>query len=408
MAHKDHSFKDAFRVKKGLEVLGGTILHGGVEIEGVANIPDINIDINDGRISSLSARVIDNDPNAEYSTSTGTAYYPLSVIPETHFFDDVRMLQNVHSDGNITNTGTLTTTNITSDSINSTILAGNTLSVYTSSVLIGSVSAKDDVHVYGDLRVDGDVFFNANNSGGTNTINLGDDGNDNVVFKAVIDSDMIPSQNMTHDIGTAEQHWNVVYTHDLSAHGKVYWTGGSSDDIQNIITTLETNSGNWISTNNAVYGNSANWGDTYTTVGTYSGDWEDTHTTVGTYSGDWEDVHSQVQILSTGWQDTYTHMGHNMASWIDTTTVVQNNSASWATGGGGSSDTIGNYENFLHGFDNIEPVNPYATIDIMDTEANILAMTGVETGTLAFATDTNNLYVYNETNIDSWTLLDDN
>ena len=87
------------------------------------------------------------------------------------------------------------------------------------------VSASGDVHVAGDLRIDGDVWFNANNTGGTNTINLGDDSTDSVVFNADIDSDIIPDKNMAYDLGSVNQHWSTLYVHDVSAHGSVSANG---------------------------------------------------------------------------------------------------------------------------------------------------------------------------------------
>ena len=51
---------------------------------------------------------------------------------------------------------------------------------------------------------------------------------------------------------------------------------------------------------------------------------------------------------------------------------------------------------------------PNLRISIQDTEANILARTGDAAGTMAFGTDTNNLYIANTEGFDSWSSIEDN
>ena len=105
--------------------------------------------------------------------------------------------------------------NVTGDTMTGTLNIQDTLSA------TGNVTFDSDLHLQGDLRVDGDVWFNANNTNGTNTINLGDDNTDNVVFNADVNSNIIPDQNMAYDLGSANQHWSTLYVHDVSAHGSV-------------------------------------------------------------------------------------------------------------------------------------------------------------------------------------------
>ena len=51
---------------------------------------------------------------------------------------------------------------------------------------------------------------------------------------------------------------------------------------------------------------------------------------------------------------------------------------------------------------------PNLRISIQDTEENILARTGDTAGTMAFGTDTNNLYIANTEGFDSWSSIEDN
>ena len=69
-----------------------------------------------------------------------------------------------------------------------------------------------NVHVTGNLQVDGDA---------SGTITLGDANTDNVEFKADVNSNIIPDNNETWDLGsdpgTGGKRWNTVYTKDLFA-----------------------------------------------------------------------------------------------------------------------------------------------------------------------------------------------
>ena len=103
--------------------------------------------------------------------------------------------------------------NITGDTMTGTLNIQDTLSA------VGSVTFDSDLLVQGDLRVDGDVWFNANNTGGTNTIHMGDDNTDNIVFSADIDSNIIPNQDLVFDLGSMSQRWNELFVKDISASG---------------------------------------------------------------------------------------------------------------------------------------------------------------------------------------------
>jgi cytoskeletal protein CcmA (bactofilin family) len=103
--------------------------------------------------------------------------------------------------------------NITGDTMTGTLNIEDTLSA------TGSVTFDSDLLVQGDLRVDGDVWFNATNSGGTNTINLGDNNTDNIIFNADIDSNFIPNQDLVFDLGSISQRWGELFVNDISASG---------------------------------------------------------------------------------------------------------------------------------------------------------------------------------------------
>ena len=67
----------------------------------------------------------------------------------------------------------------------------------------GTLSARQDavfdenLHVKGDLRVDGNAYLSAGPSG---VINVGNTNTDNVVFNAEIDSNIIPDDDNTYTL----------------------------------------------------------------------------------------------------------------------------------------------------------------------------------------------------------------
>ena len=107
--------------------------------------------------------------------------------------------------------------------------------------ITGELEIDGDTTIHGDLTVDGNVWFNATNVDGTNIINLGDDNTDNVVFNADVNSNIIPDQNMTHDLGSVDQHWNNLYTHNISAHGDVNVAGTTNLNHLNVTGVLSSN-----------------------------------------------------------------------------------------------------------------------------------------------------------------------
>ena len=104
------------------------------------------------------------------------------------------------------------------------ILSGDTsilsdLTVHDNLIVSGTSVLSGDVHVHGDLTVDGNTFL----SGGVNgTIYIGNSSTDNVSFGADIDSDIIPDDDITYDIGSYDQQWQTLYVQDVSASRDVY------------------------------------------------------------------------------------------------------------------------------------------------------------------------------------------
>ena len=142
-----------------------------------------------------------------------------------------------------------------------------------------SMYVDGDLHVTGNLQVDGDA---------SGTITIGDSTTDNVEFKADVNSNIIPDDNNTWDLGsdptapTNGQAWRNLYTHtlvstsleidnltvstDLTVNGTSTFNGDVTvgDASSDTVTFNSKISGNLIPTTNQFYdlGTDANRWDT--------------------------------------------------------------------------------------------------------------------------------------------------
>ena len=151
----------------------------------------------------------------------------------------------------------------------------------------------DDVHIRGNLTVDGNVWFNAENTHSTNSIYLGDDATDSVIFYADIGGNLIPDNPDTYDIGTTHKHWRNAYIKNLTTN-TLNWSGGDTNVTSDGVTA------NYMSWDG---GDSEQSNDTRSVVQTNSGTWDTaydksttTHSTVSANSGTW----IQTETTTTG------------------------------------------------------------------------------------------------------------
>ena len=92
-----------------------------------------------------------------------------------------------------------------------------------------NVSVSGDVHIKGDLRVDGNTYLSAGAGG---DINVGDSADDNIIFNADVNSNILPNTNDAYDLGSVTQKWSNLHT--VSAHV-------GEQDIHNLNVTGVTN-----------------------------------------------------------------------------------------------------------------------------------------------------------------------
>lgn len=86
----------------------------------------------------------------------------------------------------------------------------------------GDATLSGNVHVHGDLRVDGNAYLSAGAGG---QINVGDDAQDLVIFRADIGSSITPSTTDTYNLGDADSRWLTLHVQDISATNNLAVSG---------------------------------------------------------------------------------------------------------------------------------------------------------------------------------------
>ena len=117
-----------------------------------------------------------------------------------------------------------------------------TLNVSGATVISSTVDVHEDtvlhsdLHVKGDLRVDGNAFLSAGSDG---NINVGDVDTDNVVFRADVDSNFLADKKDIYTLGSEAKRWLATYSmsglfdyvdiHDLDVSGVAKFTGKTDE-----------------------------------------------------------------------------------------------------------------------------------------------------------------------------------
>lgn len=116
------------------------------------------------------------------------------------------------------NVETISGNNITVDT-SLTVGDGSSNTYITSS----EITTDGTLFVSGNTTLDSDVTVNGNTefNGAINTINgdvvLGSNTTDTVAINGVVNTHIIPSANVTYDLGTVDYYWNNVYAEDVHA-----------------------------------------------------------------------------------------------------------------------------------------------------------------------------------------------
>jgi len=101
----------------------------------------------------------------------------------------------------------------TADIVTATIGSGIVTDIQVSgaATVTGFVDLNDGLDVQGDFRVGGASTFVGSVTFEGGTIGLGNSNTDNIVFEGEVDSDIVPDDDDTYDLGSATKEWRDIY-----------------------------------------------------------------------------------------------------------------------------------------------------------------------------------------------------
>ena len=115
------------------------------------------------------------------------------------------------------------------------------------STFLGMVHMEGHLQVDGNASVDGNLTVTGTTTFNGGTLNLGNAATDNVVFGGEVDSNIIPDDDNTFDLGSSSKEWKDLYVDGVAYLDSVESDGGSFGNI-NVGETgdneIDTESGN--------------------------------------------------------------------------------------------------------------------------------------------------------------------
>ncbi len=109
-------------------------------------------------------------------------------------------------------------------------ISGNTITTTSGDLNLDSfnnqINFVDDVNITGNLDITGDITIGGN-------VTIGDETTDSINITAGIGSDIIPSQDNIHNIGSATKRWNTIFANEAQID--------SINITNNVITSNNTN-----------------------------------------------------------------------------------------------------------------------------------------------------------------------
>ena len=115
------------------------------------------------------------------------------------------------------------------------------------STFLAEVHMEDNLTVDGNIGVGGNLTVTGTTTFNGGTLNLGNAATDNVVFGGEVDSNIIPDDDNTFDLGSSSKEWKDLYVDGVAYLDSVESDGGSFGNIQVGETgdnEIDTGSGN--------------------------------------------------------------------------------------------------------------------------------------------------------------------
>ena len=115
------------------------------------------------------------------------------------------------------------------------------------STFLAEVHMEDNLTVDGNIGVGGNLTVTGTTTFNGGTLNLGNAATDNVVFGGEVDSNIIPDDDNSFDLGSSSKEWKDLYVDGVAYLDSVESDGGSFGNIQVGETgdnEIDTGSGN--------------------------------------------------------------------------------------------------------------------------------------------------------------------
>lgn len=202
----------------------------------VSNDPTDRIDANEV-VELNGAKIYRTSVDNEGNFRVGDNFYVNQKTGEVLFDNQAVSVTSVEgvvfTDG--VNTTTLTPSDITTGNIR---ISGNTISSLTGDINVssasGAINLQNTTYVTGDLDITGDLTIGGN-------IQIGDQTTDTISFVGGINSDLIPADNTTYDLGTPSLRWNNAYLSRIEVDGVVIDSNTISTTVGNNDLSLVAN-----------------------------------------------------------------------------------------------------------------------------------------------------------------------
>ena len=168
----------------------------------------------DGTAHLDAADILDAKITAGIITSQVGTYATIGTVDiETLDAKDVNITGLAVTD-TVGTAATITTVDFnTADIVTATIGSGIVTDIQVSgaATVTGFVDFNDGLDVQGDFRVGGASTFVGSVTFEGGTIGLGNSNTDNIVFTGEVDSDIVPDDDDTYDLGSATKEWKDIY-----------------------------------------------------------------------------------------------------------------------------------------------------------------------------------------------------
>ena len=168
----------------------------------------------DGTAHLDAADILDAKITAGIITSQVGTYATIGTVDiETLDAKDVNITGLAVTD-TVGTAATITTVDFnTADIVTATIGSGIVTDIQVSgaATVTGFVDLNDGLDVQGDFRVGGKLTFVGNVTFEGGTIGLGNSNTDNIVFEGDVDSNILPDDDDTYDLGSATKEWRDIY-----------------------------------------------------------------------------------------------------------------------------------------------------------------------------------------------------